>query len=62
MKLTIEIDQGALDVYNEMEGNLYSEKMKAGLAFKLVKFEFEKKIVAAVMDAYSTESTESELS
>jgi len=62
MKLTIEIDQGVLDVYNEMEGDLYSEEMKAGLAFKLLKFEFEKKIVAAVMDAYSTKSTESELS
>lgn len=64
MKLTIEIDQGVLDVYNEMEGDLYSQKIKAGLAFKLVKFEFEKKIVAAVMDAYKrcTESTESELS
>lgn len=62
MKLTIEIDQSILDVYNEMQGDLYSEEMKAGFAFKLMKFEFEKKIVAAVMDAYSTKSTESELS
>ena len=52
MKLTIEIDQAVLDVYNEMEGDLYSEEMKAGFAFKLMKFEFEKKIVKAVMDAY----------
>ena len=52
MKLTIEIDQAVLDVYNEMEGDLYSEEMKQGFAFKLMKFEFEKKIVAAVMDSY----------
>lgn len=52
MKLTIEIDQAVLDVYNEMEGDLYSEEMKAGFAFKLMKFEFEKKIVKAVMDSY----------
>ena len=52
MKLTIDIDQAVLDVYNEMEGDLYSEEMKHGFAFKLMKFEFEKKIVAAVMDSY----------
>ena len=52
MKLTIEIDQAVLDVYNDMEGDLYSEEMKQGFAFKLMKFEFEKKIVAAVMDSY----------
>ena len=52
MKLTIDIDQAVLDVYKDMEGDLYSEEMKAGFAFKLMKFEFEKKIVAAVMDSY----------
>ena len=52
MKLTIEIDQAVMDVYNEMEGDLYSEEMKVGYAFKLLKFEFEKKIVKAVMDSY----------
>lgn len=52
MKLTIEIDQSILDVYNEMQGDLYSEEMKARFAFKLIKFEFEKKIVNAVMDSY----------
>ena len=52
MKLTIEIDQAVLDVYNEMQGDLYSEEMKQGFAFKLMKFEFEKKIVKAVMDSY----------
>lgn len=52
MKLTIDIDQAVLDVYNEMEGDLYSEEMKQGFAFKLMKFEFEKKIVKAVMDSY----------
>ena len=55
MKLTIDIDQAVLDVYNEKEGDLYSEEMKAGFAFKLMKFEFEKKIVAAVMDSYNNQ-------
>ena len=55
MKLTIEIDQAVLDVYNEMEGDLYSEEMKQGFAFKLLKFEFEKKIVKAVMDSYNNQ-------
>ena len=57
MKLTIEIDQAVLDVYNEMEGDLYSEEMKAGFAFKLMKFEFEKKIVAAVMESYENKNS-----
>ena len=56
MKLTIDIYQAVLDVYNDMEGDLYSEEMKAGLAFKLMKFEFEKKIVKAVMDSYNNHS------
>ena len=55
MKLTIDIDQAVLDVYNEMEGDLYSEEMKQCFAFKLMKFEFEKKIVAAVMDSYNNQ-------
>ena len=55
MKLTIDIDQAVLDVYNEMEGDLYSEEMKAGFAFKLLKYEFEKKIVKAVMDSYNNQ-------
>ena len=57
MKLTIEIDKAVLDVYNEMEGDLYSEEMKAGFAFKLMKFEFEKKIVAAVMESYENKNS-----
>ena len=55
MKLTIEIDQAVLDVYNDMEGDLYSEEMKQGFAFKLMKFEFEKKIVKTVMDSYNNQ-------
>ena len=55
MKLTIDIDQAVLDVYNEMEGDLYSEEMKAGFAFKLLKYEFEKNIVKAVMDSYNNQ-------
>lgn len=55
MKLTIEIDQAVLDVYNDMEGDLYSEEMKQGFAFKLLKFEFEKKIVKTVMDSYNNQ-------
>lgn len=52
MKLTIEIDQAVLDVYNDMTGEMYPEETKSGLAYKLLKFEFENKIVAAVMDSY----------
>ena len=51
-EIKVKIDTTVLDVYNEMEGDLYSEEMKQGFAFKLLKFEFEKKIVKAVMDAY----------
>ena len=54
-EIKVKIDTTVLDVYNEMEGDLYSEEMKAGFAFKLLKFEFEKKIVAAVMDSYNNQ-------
>lgn len=51
-EITVKIDPTILDVYSEMLGDMYSEEMKSGLAFKLLKFEFEKKIVKAVMDSY----------
>ena len=54
-EIKVKIDTTVLDVYNEMEGDLYSEEMKAGFAFKLLKFEFEKKIVKAVMDSYKNQ-------
>ena len=54
-EIKVKIDTTVLDVYNEMEGDLYSEEMKHGFAFKLLKFEFEKKIVKAVMDSYKNQ-------
>lgn len=54
-EIKVKIDTTVLDVYSEMLGDMYSEEMKSGLAFKLLKFEFEKKIVAAVMDSYNNQ-------
>lgn len=54
-EMTIKIDPAVLDVYEAMNSNLYTDETKNTFAFKLMKFEFEKKIVDAVMRAYKAQ-------
>ncbi len=51
-EIKVKIDTTILDVYSDMTGDMYPEETKSGLAYNLLKFEFEKKIVQAVMDSY----------
>lgn len=52
MKILIEIDKPILDCYDDMNTDMFNDKIKSSFAYKLMKLEFEKKIVKSVMDAY----------
>ena len=54
-EIVVKIDTTILDVYGEMLGDMYSDELKDTFAYKLLKMEFEKKIVEAVMKSYNNQ-------